>query len=303
MTTAARAAVAALPNSPGVYRFRGRDQSVLYVGRATNLRRRVASYWSDLRDRAHLAPMVDRIARIEAVRCDSEHEAAWLERNLLEEQLPAGNRTQGQEVVVYLHLDAQLSAPRLRVVHAAPRAGGDDHFGPYLGGLKARLAVAALHRVLPLAYSGTALSGAEQEMAGKFAIDPSHRKQLVEALVAILRREPSAVADIRARLDARRDDAAARLAFELAGRIQSEIVALDWITCPQRVTSSEPRDFDVYGWSDGVLVGFHIRAGRLRTWTQRSCTRAGARRYLAESPADWADFANTNAELAARLAR
>jgi len=76
--------VAALPQAPGVYRFRDRAGRVLYIGRAVSLRRRVLSYWCDLGDRAHLAPMVARIARVEAVTCDSAHEAAWLERNLLE---------------------------------------------------------------------------------------------------------------------------------------------------------------------------------------------------------------------------
>lgn len=95
------AAVRQLPGTPGVYRFRDARGRVLYIGRATALRSRVASYWSDLRDREHLAPMVAAVARIEAVSCDSVHEAAWLERNLLEAGLPRWNRTPGgQETVV-----------------------------------------------------------------------------------------------------------------------------------------------------------------------------------------------------------
>jgi hypothetical protein len=61
-------AVARLPCEPGVYRFRDARGQVLYVGRASTLRSRVASYWSDLRDRRHLAPMA---ARVEAVACGS----------------------------------------------------------------------------------------------------------------------------------------------------------------------------------------------------------------------------------------
>ena len=67
-----------LPSGSGVYRFRDGRGRVLYVGRAGNLRRRVRSYWGDLGDRSHLAPMVSRIARLEALACDSEHEAAWV---------------------------------------------------------------------------------------------------------------------------------------------------------------------------------------------------------------------------------
>src|SRR6202167_6297495 len=88
----ARDQAARLPPAPGVYRFRDAAGRVLYLGRATSLRSRVASYWGDLRGRAHLAPMVARVARVEAVACDSAHEAAWLERNLLQAGKPPWHR-------------------------------------------------------------------------------------------------------------------------------------------------------------------------------------------------------------------
>ena len=113
------AVIARLPLTPGVYRFRDAAGQVLYLGRATLLRRRVASYWLDLRDRGHLAPMVAQVRRIEAVSCDSAHEAAWLERNLLTTSLPPWNKTMGgQEHPVYIRLDprppAGLSVAHLR---------------------------------------------------------------------------------------------------------------------------------------------------------------------------------------------
>ena len=92
MAGSAREQAALLPLAPGVYRFRDGAGKVLYLGRATSLRHRVASYWGDLRDRAHLTPMVARVARVEAVACDSVHEAAWLERNLLLARKPPWNR-------------------------------------------------------------------------------------------------------------------------------------------------------------------------------------------------------------------
>ena len=95
----------------------------------------------------------------------------------------------------------------------------------------------------------------------------------------------------------------AALAFEFAGKLQAELEALDWITGEQKVTRA-PRgqgDADVYGWADGVLVCFEIRGGRMSGWRQRPCAAAAARRYLDQSPPDWAAFARRNAELAARL--
>jgi len=91
-TKCPRVAARSLPATAGVYRFRDAVGRALYLGRAGNLRRRVTSYWANLGDRRHLAAMMRWVARVEAVACASEHEAAWLERNLLERHLPPGNR-------------------------------------------------------------------------------------------------------------------------------------------------------------------------------------------------------------------
>jgi len=98
----AHGSVALLPAEPGVYRFRDASDRVLYIGRAVDyigravdLRRRVGSYWSNLGTRSRLRRMVERIVDVEVVVCDSDHEAAWLERNLLERMLPRWNRARG----------------------------------------------------------------------------------------------------------------------------------------------------------------------------------------------------------------
>jgi excinuclease ABC subunit C len=294
--------VAALPAGPGVYRFRDERGRVLYVGRATSLRSRVASYWADLRDRGHLAPMVRRVARVEAVSCDSVHEAAWLERNLLEVSLPPWNRTPGgQENPVYIRMDEQESQPGLSVERAARPAIGLRYFGPYLGGLRARQAVAGLDRILPLAGTGTRLRGARLDLARVRGLAPTDRDGLADRVRAVLDREPEAVGWAAAELERLRDSAAGVLSFELAGRIQAELEALDWVVSPQRVTIMEDADFDVYGWSAGLLVRFSVHGGRLDQWAQRGCSEARAAPRLAASPPSWADFAARNAELAARL--
>jgi excinuclease ABC subunit C len=306
MTLAGRGApraIARLPGTPGVYRFRDARGRVLYIGRATALRSRVASYWSDLRDRGHLAPMVSRVARIEAVSCASPHEAAWLERNLLEQSMPPWNRTAGgQESVVFIRMDEGPAAPGLSVQYLTPAAGHVRYFGPYLGGLRVRQAVTALHRILPLGCAGTGLRGAQRDMARARGVTGADREELIRAVTAVLQREPVAVAQARDNLVLVRDRAAGSLAFEFAAQVQDEIQALDWVTSPQRVTTAGAGDADVYGWSGEVLVRFGVRGGRLCEWSQRRCSRPRAAPRLAATPAAWAEFARSNAELAAALA-
>ena len=298
----ARDLAARLPLAPGVYRFKDAAGRVLYLGRAVSLRRRVVSYWGDLGDRAHLSPMVARIAGLEAVVCDSAHEAAWLERNLLQAYLPPWNRVRsgGQEVEVWIRLSESARTPGVRVVHEP--APGARHFGPYLGGTKVRLAISGLSRVLPLAYSGGELAGARQEMARVLGVSAAERAVLAHAVAAVLDRDPAAVASLRARLCERRDAAASALAFEFAARLHEEIEALDWVTAEQKVTSPTSADFGVHGWADGMLTSFTIRSGRLTEWAQHACDAESASSHLAATPPEWAGFARRNAELAARLA-
>jgi excinuclease ABC subunit C len=295
--------VRALPRGPGVYRFRDRDDAVMYVGRAAHLRDRVASYWSDLRDRHHLPPMVDAITRIEAVTCASRHEAAWLERNLLQDTLPPWNRTPGgQEVPVAIGIDDCEPAPDLHVTHLPlPPAHVATYFGPYLGGLQIRRAVTGLHRLYPLRYTGTGLTASAQAMAAERGITRRDRKALVESLTALLQRDPAAIRRARADLMSLRQRAAGQEAFELAGRVHRELQAVDWISSPQRVTTLTAEDADVIGIHGNTMVHFAVRAGRLSQWSARRCTPRSAAPRAEATPTRWRAFAQRNAELAAAL--
>ena len=304
MKGSARDQAALLPLAPGVYRFRDAAGRVLYLGRATSLRGRVASYWGDLGGRAHLSRMVARVARVEAVACDSVHEAAWLERNLLQARKPPWNRAPdgGQETEVWIRLSDDTRTPGVTVVHERnERNEADRHFGPYLGGRQVRLAVSGLCRVLPLNYASKDLAGTRQDMARVRGVDAADRAILAETMAKVLNRDPKAVTSLRKNLVNRRDSASGILAFELAAKLQQEIEALDWVTAEQKVTGHDPGDHDVCGWAAGTLVSFAIRGGRLTGWTHRACGEATARRHLERTPPDWAPFAQRNAKLAARL--
>jgi excinuclease UvrABC nuclease subunit len=212
-----------------------------------------------------------------------------------------GRSGRGQESQVYLRLDTRPGAPGLRVAHDRRPGTGLRYFGPYLGGLQARQAVAGLNRILPLAYLGEGPGGAQRALARARGATRADRDTMIATLTAVLDREPDAVAWARAELTALRDQASQRLAFEFAARMQGELGALDWVTSPQRVTTASAADFDVHGWSAGLLVHFGFRRGTLRLWSQRRCSAGRAARYLAGTPAAWSGFAQRNADLAVAL--
>src|SRR5438552_12169204 len=125
--------LASIPAAPGAYLLVDGRGRVLYAGRAGVLRSRVRSYWSASLDRPGLRGMVRRVRRILIAPAASEHEAALLERVLLERLDPPFNRTQGIEVLVALRVstappqiaavvELERNAPHFRPV---PRLGAD----------------------------------------------------------------------------------------------------------------------------------------------------------------------------------
>lgn len=301
------AAVGALPARPGVYRFRDDQGRAVYLGRASDLRGRVASYWGDLRDRPHLRRMVPQVVTVEAVACASVHEAAWLERNLLERAKPRWNRVRGGlEVPTWIGLVERAGTATLRVLHSPDEVPGARVFGPYLGGGQSRLAVGGLDRVLALTYAGVRRGGFDRDMARLQGIAEGDLPGRVARAVAVLDRDADAVSWVIGALTRRRQEAAGACAFEVAARVQAELEAVAWVTAEQRVTAPAPpapgpRVVPVHGYADGVLVSFEIRDGRLDRWRQAVTDEASTARQVAATPDAWQPFARAAAELAARL--
>lgn len=297
----ARDACLLLPTAPGVYRFRDRSGSVLYVGRATNLRSRTRSYWGDLDQRRHLRRMVGQIGSVEALVCASVHESTWLERNLLERSMPRWNRAVGgSEVPVWLHLREDAERLGLALDHGERTPASGERFGPFLGAATTRSARSGLLRLWPLHLTGVQPDAADRVMAEARGVGARDRREFAARIRAVLLRRPEALQDAEAHLLALRHRATGNLAFEVAQQVQREIEALQWLGAPQRVTGASIEG-PVHGFVGDTLLTLGFHGGRLDEWRVERTPPEVGHRLARATPQHWQRFVHENATLADRL--
>ena len=227
--------LAAVPAAPGAYLMLDRSGRVLYVGRAGDLRQRVRTYWAPSLDRPGLRAMVRRVRRVVTVPARSEHEAAFLERALLERHDPPYNRTLGFESVVAI----RVAASSVTAVHEFTPAEGVRLFGPYLGWSAAAGAASAIARAYPLhlCRPARAMTSVERDLARRRGLGASDAPELLRRVVAVLERDPAAVDEVVTRTEEARDRASELGLYERAAELQAEIAGIRWIAQSQTVAS------------------------------------------------------------------
>ncbi|MEU4743475.1 DEDD exonuclease domain-containing protein, partial [Actinosynnema sp. NPDC023658] len=141
-----RTLAAHLPSTPGVYLFRGPSEEVLYVGTASDLRRRVRQYFTASEGRRRLREMVSLAVRVDAVECAHSLEAEVRELRLLTAHKPAYNRRSKNQGQAWWLVLTEEAFPRLSVVRTA-REGA---LGPFRSRRLAETALEAALEAVPL---------------------------------------------------------------------------------------------------------------------------------------------------------
>ncbi|MEA2828394.1 MAG: polymerase subunit epsilon [Actinomycetota bacterium] len=141
---------AKLPRAPGVYLFRGLGGRVLYVGKATNLRARVRSYFGG-DERRKISQLLRETETIDHIVCSGPLEAAVLEVRLIHRHLPPFNhRSKLWSRYAYLKLTLNERFPRLSVVRTPKAGDGCLYLGPLPSTGAARQVAEAIESAVPL---------------------------------------------------------------------------------------------------------------------------------------------------------
>ena len=269
-----------LPTSPGVYRFINAKGTVIYVGKAKNLRNRVRSYF---RDPAQLsgktAVLVTHIVDLEVIITSSEVEALILENNLIKELRPRYNvNLKDDKTYPYLVITNERF-PRIFLTRQV-RRDGSRYFGPYTEAHQLRLILDLIGTIFPVRSCKYRLTEAAVE-SGKHRVcldyhihkckGPCEGLQSEEEYQAMIREIVSLLkgktAGLIRELTTGMQQKAAALKFEEAAALKAQIDGLKRYAERQKVVSADLVDRDVFavanGEDDACGVVFKIREGKL----------------------------------------
>jgi excinuclease ABC subunit C len=272
-----REKAALLPETPGVYLFKDAGDTVLYVGKARNLRSRVRSYFLESRwVDAKTGSLAREIADLDTILVGNEREALALEHNLIKQYRPKFNVVlRDDKTYPYIKFTAAEKYPRVYFTRRIKK-DGSLYFGPYFPSSLARRILHFVHKRFLVPSCTVDLTRSHPRPCLQYYI-----KRCLGPCVAGLTtddRYAEAARDVRLFLEGRRhdlirsleermSDAAEKELFEQAAAYRDLLRTLEDIEERQRIAAAQGDDTDVLAYyAEPPLVAadlFHLRGGRV----------------------------------------
>jgi len=261
------------PSSPGVYLMKTADGSIIYVGKARSLKKRVRSYVGDTRDsRVHIRFMVQLVESVDYLVTDTEKEALILENTLIKQHRPKYNiNLRDDKTYFSLRMDMKEEFPRLSLVRKIP-SDGARYFGPYSSATAAKEVLKQLYKMFPLRHYPLATCVARKRPCLYYQI-----KQCSAPCCGMISREEYAIlaegaalflegknTEIARLYRARMNQASREMRYEDAARYRDLLRAIE-VTVERQKMVAQGGDSDVFGLhreGDQMQIALlHIRGG------------------------------------------
>ncbi len=287
--------VKTLPNKPGVYRMLDAGGTVLYVGKARNLKKRVASYFQRPAEHPKTQAMLAQVLGVEITVTHNETEALLLENNLIKSLRPRYNITlRDDKSYPYIVVVMEHEFPRLAFYRGARRERG-RYFGPYPSASSARETLHLMQKIFPVRQCEDVFYRNRSRPCLQYQI-----KRCTAPCVGLVSKETYAE-DVRHAslflegkntqvvdaLVTRMEQAATQLQYEQAARYRDQIASLKRILDKQYM-SGEGGDLDIIAsvvkHGLGCVQVFYVRGGRNlgnKTFFPKSAAAAEAHEILA----------------------
>jgi excinuclease ABC subunit C len=266
-----------LPISPGVYLYKNAEGEVIYVGKAKNLRSRVASYFHEGRwEDAKTGTLVREAVDVDYLVVANNKEALALENHLIKQKKPRFNiLLRDDKTYPYIKLTLGERFPRVYVTRRL-RKDGSAYYGPYFPANLAYRIVDLIHRHFLVPSCKVDLTRFHPRPCLQFYIKRCLGPCVEGLTTAEIYQE--AVRDVRLFLEGRQTDLVkslrARMAeaanaqeFERAAKCRDLISTVEQLQEKQRIAAVEGDDADVFGYhyeNEMVAVNlFHMRGGKV----------------------------------------
>lgn len=271
----ARRFLGSVTNRPGVYRMLGAKGKVIYVGKARDLKKRIASYFKRAHADAKTAAMMEVVTDVEVTVTNTEIEALILEYNLIKEHKPRFNVVlRDDKSYPYIHVSTNHDFPRLRF-HRGARSGKGRYFGPYPSTSAVRKTLNELQKLFLVRQCQDSFFRNRTRPCLQYQIrrctapcvgyiDKSTYKADVDAAILFLEGKNRSVIDNMVK---RMEQAADRQDYELAARYRDQIGRFKKVEAEQLVSRTSAGDLDVIASAceEGVhcVTMMFIRGGKV----------------------------------------
>ena len=149
MPTSLEIQLKTIPDSPGVYQYYDKEDKILYVGKAKNLKKRVASYFTKNHENAKTRILVKKIVSIKHIVVDTETDALLLENNLIKKYQPRYNIMLKDDKTYPWICIKKERFPRIFMTRRVIK-DGSEYFGPYTNVRTVKSFIRFNKRVIPI---------------------------------------------------------------------------------------------------------------------------------------------------------